>query len=563
MFRGKQRPILLSALLGMVLVATIGGLPNAGAETSTKRLSAADQKLAEKQKALLDPETALDPAASTDTGRTALAKAGAQARTEAATTASSTATLASSTGGHWASGTPLPAGFNSVHVVVGKGKVLLVAGSGNNQANFDAGSFKSYVCSARMDNCHLVPTPVDMFCAGHVLLPDGRALVGGGTLSYGAWKGAKYMYAFNFATETYDQLSPLEVGRWYPTMVTTIDGKTLITGGLDENGLLTTTTELFDYRTNSHTRLAGGHKFPMYPRIRLTSKLTYFFDGIGYGTTSDAPGFWDPFKNTFTPVSGLRYASRRSSGASCFVGDLRNQNLVVMGGGHPAVSAVDKIKLSDTSPKFVMGPTLRIPKVYLSCVTLPDGKLLEAGGGSNNTIAGASYEVSTLNSITSGWAAMNPIPAGNDRVYHSALFVLDDGRVASIGSNPSDGPPSSSVELFSPQYLYKGTRPAITSIPCVIQRYSTISIGTSGGATRLTITKPPTPTHGSEPNEGYMSFPISGGKVNLSQGLGRYLPRGFYRAWVVNSAGAVSTAKWIYIREAGQTPPATAGGCCC
>ena len=52
-----------------------------------------------------------------------------------------------------------------------------------------------------------------------------------------------------------------------------------------------------------------------------------------------------------------------------------------------------------------------------------------------------------------------------------------------------------------------------------------------------------------------MSFPISSGKVNLSQGLARYLPRSFCRVWAVNPAGAVSTAKWVYIRDAGPTLP--------
>ena len=561
MFRGKHGPLLLSALLGMVLFTTLFGASSAGADSSVPR-SAADRKLAAKQKALLDPQTVRSPEASTKAGKKAAAQRSTQLRSEAAAQASTSA-LASSTGGKWASGQSLPSGFNPIHVVVGPGKVLLVAGSGNDAANFAAGTFRSYVCSARMDNCHQVATPVDMFCAGHVLLPDGRALVGGGTLSYGAWKGAKYMYAFNFATERYDQLTPLEIGRWYPSMISTTNGSTLITGGIDHNGALTGTTELFDYQTNSHHMLAGTHKFPMYPRIRLTRKLNYFFDGTGYGSTSGySPGFWDPFKNTFTSVSGLRTPSQRSSSASCFVGDLRNQNLLVMGGGHPAISTTDKIRLSDTSPKFVPGPSLKAKKMYLNCLSLPDGKLLEVGGGTGNYLANASYEVSTLSSISStSWTSMNPILAGNDRLYHSSAFVLDDGRVVSIGSDPADGSPSTSVLMFSPPYLYKGTRPAITKIQCTIDRYSTIPVSTTGGATRLTITKAPSPTHGTEPNEGYMSFPISSGKVNLTEGWARYLPRGFYRVWAVNAAGAVSTAKWVYIKDAGQTLPSM--GCCC
>ncbi|HET9650368.1 MAG TPA: hypothetical protein VFP34_19340, partial [Microlunatus sp.] len=444
----------------------------------------------------------------------------------------------------------LPSGFYAIHVVVGVKKILLVAGSGNDVQTFAAGTFNSYVCSATLTGCHLITTPDDLFCSGHVLLPDGRALVGGGTLAYGAWKGAKYLYAFDFKTETYEKLKPLEVGRWYPSMITTTKGQTLITGGIDENGALTGTTELFDYQTNSHHLLPGTQRFPLYPRIDLTARLDYFYTGVGLGgyTGKVPPGFWDPTKpNSFTAVSGLRTPKQRQNGASCFVGDLRKQDMLVMGGGFPAVDTTDRIHLTASHPAFVPGPNLRAKKVYVSCLTLPDGTLLEAGGGSDNLIEAASYEVGLLTSINSQWTSMNPIPSGNDRLYHSSFFVLDDGRVVSIGSNPKDEARSTSVLMYSPPYLFKGTRPTITKIPSTIKRYSTISVGTTGGATRLTFTKAPSPTHGSEPNEGYMSFPIVNGKANLKYGLARYLPRGYYRVWAVNGKGAVSVARWVFL----------------
>ena len=30
------------------------------------------------------------------------------------------------------------------------------------------------MCSSALDRCKNVPTPRDLFCSGHVLLPDGR-----------------------------------------------------------------------------------------------------------------------------------------------------------------------------------------------------------------------------------------------------------------------------------------------------------------------------------------------------------------------------------------------------
>lgn len=550
MFRGRRGPAAVLVLVGATLAALVLSAPTAVAG----RPHDADEKLRKAQAALLDPQTEVRSSVDPAVARRARA---ADVERSATTQAATSAPLLSSVGGRWSYLKPLASGFSAVHVVVGRGKVLLVAGSGNEAAEFAAGTFKSYVCNAAISSCRLVDTPVDLFCAGHVLLPDGRALVGGGTTSYTPFRGANYLYAFNFTTERYDALTPMEVGRWYPSMVRMTDGKTLITGGLDDNGLLTGSTEIFDHRTNTHQRLAGEQKFPLYPRIVLTKRLDYFFSGVGYGgdTGTTPPGFWNPGRRTFTPVSGLRTPKQRSSAASCFVGDLRNQDLMVLGGGSPAVNTADRIKLTATQPRFVPGPNLPAKKQYLSCLSLPDGTLLEAGGGTKNKVEGASYEASLLKSASSGWTRLNPIPSGNHRLYHSSAFLLDDGRVVSLGSDPTGQPRSETVLAYSPPYLFKGTRPQITSAPSVIKRYSTITVRTTGNATRLTITKAPSPTHGMDPGDGYMSFPIKNGKVDLSGGLARYLPTGDYRIWAVNAKGSVSTAKWVRLCDS--------AGCCC
>ncbi len=73
---------------------------------------------------------------------------------------------------------PVPA----VHVaLLHTGKVLLVAGSGNDKATFDAGTFKTSVWDPASNTFSSVSTPWDAFCAGHAFLPDGRLLVSGGT----------------------------------------------------------------------------------------------------------------------------------------------------------------------------------------------------------------------------------------------------------------------------------------------------------------------------------------------------------------------------------------------
>lgn len=80
---------------------------------------------------------------------------------------------------------PDPYAINAIHAaLLHTGKVLLIAGSGNNQEKFDAGTFETILWDPVKNTFKKIPTPVDFFCAGHTALPDGRLLVAGGTARY-------------------------------------------------------------------------------------------------------------------------------------------------------------------------------------------------------------------------------------------------------------------------------------------------------------------------------------------------------------------------------------------
>lgn len=117
---------------------------------------------------------------------------------------------------------------NAIHqALLPTGKVLLIAGSGNKQQMFDAGTFKTLLYNPDDGKTKLITTPKDMFCAGHAFLPNGNLLVAGGTQNYQIQPPDRtntggIVTMFN---ESPDQDRTLKKG----TKLTAADGKTYIT----------------------------------------------------------------------------------------------------------------------------------------------------------------------------------------------------------------------------------------------------------------------------------------------------------------------------------------------
>ena len=108
-------------------------------------------------------------------------------------------------------------------------------------------------------------------------------------------------------------------------------------------------------------------------------------------------------------------------------------------------------------------------KMYVSMVLLPNGNVFETGGGLINR-ADPVYEASMINtaaleagdpaSTVYTEMAHDPVP----RTYHSQSFLLPDGRILSIGNNPANGSFDLRMSVYSPPYMFNGSRPVITSV---------------------------------------------------------------------------------------------------
>jgi Domain of unknown function (DUF1929) len=553
MARTRLRTPLIGAVVTALAagVVVLGGAGAADAKDSTAQIR-------NNQKQFLDPQAPIGTEAKTSKKVSSKARLDSPVQTKAADpdSASDLKVLAADSGGRWSSLPSLPPGSNAYHLIMGPGgKILLIAGSGNSSDVFAAGTFTAYIWQPTTRALKPLTVPTDMFCAGHMLMSNGEGIAAGGTTDYSPWKGSKALYTFDFGSEQFVKQTNMSDGRWYPSVINTRGGYALIVGGFDASGKNSDSSEVYIPWEHKYDTQPGNREFPLYPHIFLTSNAKYFYTGEGWiQPAEDAegsqdffqPGFWDPFNgNKFTKVNALTHPTRRGFGSSCWLGSIRRQKIMVMGGGWPATATTNVIDLdSSSSPKYTSGPSLRSAKAYVNCVQLPDGSVLEVGGGSANKIENASQEVSLLKSATSkSWTAMNPLPGGEHRLYHSMAYLADDGSVISLSSNPKGQARSDTVLRFEPPYLFNGPRPSLGGLPSEITYGKTYSINVSSDVTKVIMMSPPSPTHGFDANQREIPLEYAGGKITINA-TSSLAPRGYYRLFAINANGAVSTAKW-------------------
>jgi hypothetical protein len=153
---------------------------------------------------------------------------------------------------------PFPSPVRTIHtVLMYNGKVLFVAGSGNDPNEFAAGTFESAVYDPTTGKFQVIPTPDDFFCAGHVQLADGNVLVLGGNKAYqvppsGSNPGHNYFglntsYIFDPVTDKYIKENNLNQGHWYPSATELGNGDIVSYGGLNETGGAAEDIEYFKY----------------------------------------------------------------------------------------------------------------------------------------------------------------------------------------------------------------------------------------------------------------------------------------------------------------------------
>lgn len=488
----------------------------------------------------------------------------------------------------------------AVHAVqLYNGKVLIMAGSGNQWENLTAGKWTSWLWDPSEPDqtkaWKFIPTPYDVFCAGHVELPNGNVLITGGTTAYPQYDaagnlvhdfdGSKQAYIFDVASERYVQTGSMANARWYPTVVSVGGGKILVTGGLDDKARAlsvashnTDTSELYDPATGAWSALptmdfsltdpstkvaAGGangtRTWPFYPGMVLLKGGTLFYSGESNGDNGVQPGLWNYKTGAYTPVQPLPFNYQRNAGATVLLPPAQDQKVMVMGGGDyssPTTSDTEIINLTTQSgaATWTKGPAMSAAKMYVGAVILPDYSVLETNGASQFR-AGGVHTAELYNPVTKAFTVMNsPV---EDRLYHSNAFLEPNGQVAVMGSQPLDGSFNMHIAIYSPPYLFKGARPTITGAPTAFSYDGTpqgrYTIGLAAGTTLkyASLIRPSATTHSTDPDQRLIRLAITknaDGTYSFTPPTDDTLaPQGQYMLYVTDSTGVPSVAQWVSI----------------
>ena len=394
-------------------------------------------------------------------------------------------------------------------------------------------------------------TFTNLFGSGHSALADGRLLFAGGTASPGV--GLPYANIFDPMMQHWTLAAPMAFARWYPTVTTLPDGRLLVTSGSTTcETCLAPTPETYDPLTDTWTQMTGATlSLPLYPMMFVLPDGRVL--AAGSVLQSIVSQVLNLSSQTWTPVgstavdggSAVMYAPGKimKSGTAAVVG--------VSSG--PAAATTYVIDMTQPSPAWQATAPMAFPRAYHNLTMLPDGSVLATGGGTttdgtNTTNAVLPAEI--WSPVTQTWTTIASMQT--PRLAHSTAVLLPDGRVLVSGGGRLGPQPQLSAELLSPPYLFKGTRPTISTIPAAGIYGRTIAIGTpnAAGIGSVALVGLGAATQGFNAGQRYVSLAFTPGAGTLTVQMpanSNLAPPGYYMLFIVDTNGVPSVADTILI----------------
>jgi hypothetical protein len=390
----------------------------------------------------------------------------------------------------------------------------------------------------------LTPPGYDLFCAGHSFLADGRLFVAGGHIQNGV--GLANASIYDPVANAWTALPAMNAGRWYPTVTVLANGDVLVVSGSIDNTVGSDPVpQVFQLGSGTWRNLAqlGQELYPM----MLLAPNGKVFNPAPTRTTrylDTASGTWSAVANRAGPYRDYGSAVMYAPG-----------KVLVIGGGDPPTNTAEVIDLNQPSPTWRAVGSMAFARRQLTATLLPDGNVLVTGGTSSsgfNNPAGAVHAAELWNPTTEQWTTLAS-SAGIPRVYHSTALLLPDARVLSMGGNVLNNYPDTRTnEIYSPPYLFKGTRPTITSAPTSVVYGQSFFVETPDAAaiSNVTMLRLSSVTHAFNMSQHISTLNFSqatGGLNVVAPSGGTAAPPGRYLLFILNASGVPSVGSIVQV----------------
>jgi hypothetical protein len=399
----------------------------------------------------------------------------------------------------------------------------------------------------------------DIFCSHQTVLANGNIVVAGGhDCTSTTFIGTNIANLFNPSTGQWTFLPNMNDRRWYPNALTLPDGRVLVTAGAaTSNTNYDPIPEIYDPVANTWTKLTNANlTIPDYPFMFVLPNGNVLAAGsdeaamatyeLNVGTQT-----WttvDP--NVLDAGSAVQYLPGMimKAGSSYLSAPPDN------GGGAPSFANTYVINMNLATPTWQQTASMAYPRTHLNLTILPDDTVLATGGSTDIggvNPANAVYAAELWSPLTQTWTTMasEQVP----RLYHSTALLLPSGQVmvAGGGRNFFNNIAYPNIEIYSPAYLFKGSRPTITQAPATNLGYNqNFFIGTPDAVNiaSVALIRNGSVTHAFNTDQSYIPLTFTqanGGLMVQSPANNDVAVPGYYMLFIVNKQGVPSIAPMV------------------
>ena len=390
-----------------------------------------------------------------------------------------------------------------------------------------------------------------VFCSSHTNLADGRVLVPGGhqegaTLGLPEY-GIKDTNLYNPATDTWFRAADMEYARWYPSVLSLADGRVAVISGQSTPGAWVDEPQVYDPVENAWSDITVSTS-----NMRSDYPPAFLLPNGLIGVLSSYPGeyfLFDADKPSWN-LSGQISVGRGTALA------YRPGKVLACGGGtqqQPSSKNAAVIDFTQTPPTWRTVAPMAFGRYQHNLVSLPDGTVFVVGGA---TTADQEATVGVLtpelwNPATETWASLAPMR--DPRMYHSTALLMSDARVLVAGGGRLGSVPSyPTAEIYSPAYLFKGSRPVITQAPSVWSLGTSVVVQTPDAASvsSVVLIRLGSVTHTLDMAQRYVDLAFTRQTNSLLVQVPAALtqvPQGYYMLFIVNQSGVPSFAPTVRV----------------